>query len=101
MEECLDVLMLLAQTEGILLDPVSSGKMMAGFLAQQAAGRWSTNHRILLLHSGGVPTLFAYAKELHEQLRKFRVDVLSQRGEDALSYILEDTSLRTEKGRNR
>ena len=32
-EACLDAIMLMAQTEGILLDPVYSGKMMAGFLA--------------------------------------------------------------------
>jgi D-cysteine desulfhydrase len=76
-EACLDAIMLMAQTEGILLDPVYSGKMMAGFLAHRAAGRWSANHRILLLHSGGVPALFAYAKELHEHFKKRGVDVFS------------------------
>jgi len=75
-EECLDAIMLMAQTEGILLDPVYSGKMMAGFLAHQAAGRWSTGQRILLLHSGGVPALFAYAKELNSHLQKRGVDVV-------------------------
>ena len=76
-EECLDAIMLMAQTEGILLDPVYSGKMMAGFLAHQAAGRWSTGQRILLLHSGGVPALFAYSKELNSHLQKRGVDVVS------------------------
>ncbi len=76
-EECLDAIMLMAQTEGILLDPVYSGKMMAGFLAHQAAGRWSTRHHILLLHSGGVPALFAYAKELQAHLNKRGVDIVS------------------------
>lgn len=76
-EECFDAIMLMAQTEGILLDPVYSGKMMAGFLAHHAAGRWSPRHDILLLHSGGVPALFAYAKELQMHLKKRGVDLLS------------------------
>jgi 1-aminocyclopropane-1-carboxylate deaminase/D-cysteine desulfhydrase-like pyridoxal-dependent ACC family enzyme len=74
-EDCLDAIMLMAQTEGILLDPVYSGKMMAGFLAHQAAGRWSTGQHILLLHSGGVPALFAYSKELSMHLQKRGVDI--------------------------
>lgn len=69
-EECLDALLLMAQTEGILLDPVYSGKMMAGFLAHHAAGRWSSGQHILLLHSGGVPALFAYSRELRAHLHK-------------------------------
>jgi D-cysteine desulfhydrase family pyridoxal phosphate-dependent enzyme len=75
-EECLDAIMLMAQTEGILLDPVYSGKMLAGFLAHQAAGRWSAGKRILLVHSGGVPALFAYAKELRAHLQKRGVDIV-------------------------
>lgn len=69
-EECLDAIMLMAQTEGILLDPVYSGKVLAGLLAHQAAGRWSSGQHILLLHSGGVPALFAYAGELRAHLQK-------------------------------
>ena len=76
-EACLDAIMLMAQTEGILLDPVYSGKMMAGFLAHLAAGRWSSEQHILLLHSGGIPAIFAYHKELSAHLRKRGVDLPS------------------------
>ena len=76
-EACLDAIMLMAQTEGILLDPVYSGKMMAGFLAHHAAGRWSSGQHILLLHSGGIAALFAYHKELSAHLKKRGVDILS------------------------
>lgn len=69
-EACLDAISLLAQTEGILLDPVYSGKVAAGFLAQHAAGRWSPGQQILLLHSGGVPALFAYHEEIKAYLNK-------------------------------
>lgn len=80
-EACLDAIMLMAQTEGILLDPVYSGKMMSGFLAHLAAGRWSSEQHILLLHSGGVPALFAYHKELRAHLKKRGVDILSSAAE--------------------
>ena len=69
-EACLDAIVLMAQTEGILLDPVYSGKMASGFLAHCAAGRWSPNQHVLLLHSGGVPALFAYHAEIKSHLIK-------------------------------
>src|SRR5712691_9950942 len=66
----LDAIVLMAQTEGILLDPVYSGKMMSGFLAQHAAGRWPSGSQVLLLHSGGTPALFAYHGEIKAHLSK-------------------------------
>jgi D-cysteine desulfhydrase len=58
--ECLEAITTLARTEGVLMDPVYTGKMCAGFLAHQAQGRWRDGHRVLMLHTGGVPALFAY-----------------------------------------
>ncbi len=69
-EACLDAIMTMAQVEGILLDPVYSGKMFSGFLAHQKEGRWQKKHRILLLHSGGIPALFAYHHKIEAHLRK-------------------------------
>ena len=60
----------MASTEGILLDPVYSGKVCSGFLAHAAAGRWPTGRHILMLHSGGVPALFAYHEVIEAHLRK-------------------------------
>ena len=74
-EACLDAIQLLAQTEGILLDPVYSGKMASGFLTHHAAGRWSPDNHILLLHSGGTPALFAYHAEIKAHLSKRGADV--------------------------
>lgn len=74
-EACLDAILLLARTEGILLDPVYSGKTTSGFLAHQAAGRWSEGQKVLLLHSGGAPALFAYHAELKAHLRKRGVSI--------------------------
>lgn len=69
-EACLDAILLVARTEGILLDPVYSGKVAAGFLAHHAAGRWSPGQRVLLVHSGGIPALFAYHREIQAHLEK-------------------------------
>jgi 1-aminocyclopropane-1-carboxylate deaminase/D-cysteine desulfhydrase-like pyridoxal-dependent ACC family enzyme len=69
-EASLDAIQFMAETEGILLDPVYSGKMMSGFLAQHTAGRWSPGCQILLLHSGGTPALFAYHTEIKAHLSK-------------------------------
>ena len=69
-EASLDAILLMAETEGILLDPVYSGKTFAGFLNHHANGRWGANDHVMLVHSGGVPALFAYHKELEAHLRK-------------------------------
>lgn len=54
----------MAQTEGILLDPVYSGKTFAGLLDLVATGHIGTGKRVLLLHTGGQAALFAYQPEL-------------------------------------
>jgi D-cysteine desulfhydrase family pyridoxal phosphate-dependent enzyme len=69
-EACLDAIQLVAQTEGILLDPVYSGKVMSGFLAHASAGRWPPGSQMLFLHSGGTPALFAYHAEIRDHLSK-------------------------------
>ena len=67
-EACLDAILLMAETEGILLDPVYSGKVFAGLCAHQAEGRYRPAQRILMLHSGGIPALFAYHEEIRTHL---------------------------------
>lgn len=51
---------LLARTEGILLDPVYTGKVMAGLIDQLRRGRWQRGQKLLFLHTGGAPALHAY-----------------------------------------
>ena len=47
-----------AQTEGLLLDPVYTGKAMAEVL--RAAGSGDENSNYVFVHTGGTPALFAY-----------------------------------------
>ncbi len=50
---------LLARTEGILLDPVYTGKAMAGLLDLLEKGGLGGAEAVVFLHTGGVPALFA------------------------------------------
>lgn len=51
---------LLAQLEGILLDPVYTGKAMAGLIDDITQKRFKDEGPILFVHTGGAPALFAY-----------------------------------------
>ncbi|PKQ09016.1 MAG: D-cysteine desulfhydrase [Alphaproteobacteria bacterium HGW-Alphaproteobacteria-12] len=54
---------LVARTEGVLLDPVYTGKGMAGFIAGVLSGRYADKEAAIFLHTGGMPGLFAYEEE--------------------------------------
>lgn len=59
-DEMAEAVKLLAQTEGILLDPVYSGKTMAGLIDLVRQGAFPKGSNLLFLHTGGSPALFAY-----------------------------------------
>ncbi|MBN8510256.1 MAG: D-cysteine desulfhydrase [Burkholderiales bacterium] len=50
----------LARCEALLLDPVYTGKTMAGLIGLARAGFFVPGERLLYLHTGGLPSLFAY-----------------------------------------
>ena len=49
----------LARLEGILLDPVYTGKAWAGMLKLLEQGYFDHDHNILFVHTGGAAALFA------------------------------------------
>ena len=61
---CLDAIRLAARTEGLLLDPVYTGKAMAGLIDLVHLGRWRDGQTVVFWHTGGQPALFAYAEAL-------------------------------------
>ncbi len=67
-DACLDAILRMASTEGILLDPVYSGKVFAGLCGHQAEGRWPAGAPVVMVHSGGTPALFAYQDALAAHL---------------------------------
>ena len=57
---------LAAETEGILLDPVYTGKAMAGLIDYAKRGAVGAGETVVFVHTGGLPLIFAYAEELTE-----------------------------------
>jgi D-cysteine desulfhydrase family pyridoxal phosphate-dependent enzyme len=58
-EACREALDLTARLEGLILDPVYTGKAMAGLIAARREGRIAADSRTVFLHTGGMPALFA------------------------------------------
>ena len=60
----IEAVQLLAREEGILLDPVYSGKGMAGLIDLVRKGYFSKDENVVFLHTGGAAALFAYRNNL-------------------------------------
>jgi D-cysteine desulfhydrase family pyridoxal phosphate-dependent enzyme len=58
-DACREALDLAARCEGLVLDPVYSGKGMAGLVAAVRAGRGPADGQVVFLHTGGLPALFS------------------------------------------
>jgi 1-aminocyclopropane-1-carboxylate deaminase/D-cysteine desulfhydrase-like pyridoxal-dependent ACC family enzyme len=54
----------MATLEGILLDPVYTGRAMGALIDLIHKNEFSKNDSILFWHTGGGPALFSYAKKL-------------------------------------
>lgn len=65
-EAMVEAVRLLARTEAVLLDPVYTGKAMAGLIDLVRNGHWAASDNILFVHTGGAPALFAYEDVLDE-----------------------------------
>ncbi len=61
---CIDAIKTLARSEGILLDPVYTGKAMAALIDHVRTGMIDPGETVIFLHTGGAPGLFAAVDEL-------------------------------------
>jgi len=59
-EKMVEAVQMLARTEAILLDPVYTGKIMAGLIGLVRQGFFKPGENVLFLHTGGLPSLHAY-----------------------------------------
>ena len=59
-----EAVLMLARYEGLLFDPVYSGKALAGMIDYIRKGRFGKGQSIVFLHTGGSAGLFAYADTL-------------------------------------
>lgn len=55
---------LFARTEGILLDPVYTGKAASGLIALVREGAFKRDENVLFLHTGGSPAIYEYQTEV-------------------------------------
>ncbi|HSK10248.1 MAG TPA: pyridoxal-phosphate dependent enzyme, partial [Vicinamibacterales bacterium] len=62
--EMVEAVQMLARVEGILLDPVYTGKAMAGLIALVRRGEFKAGQSVLFVHTGGAPALYAYQNVL-------------------------------------
>jgi D-cysteine desulfhydrase family pyridoxal phosphate-dependent enzyme len=60
---CVEAIRLLACLEGILLDPVYTGKAMAGMIDHIRRGDIDPGETVVFLHTGGTPALFAHVDD--------------------------------------
>jgi 1-aminocyclopropane-1-carboxylate deaminase/D-cysteine desulfhydrase-like pyridoxal-dependent ACC family enzyme len=67
-QKTFEAISLLASKEGILLDPIYTGKAFTGLLARLSQGFFPPNSSVLFLHTGGVINLFSYKEELSNSL---------------------------------
>ena len=60
-------IIILAQMEGILLDPVYTGKAFAGLLDLVLNQTFSPDEHVIFLHTGGLPALWAHERQLQQE----------------------------------
>lgn len=62
--ESREAVLLVARQEGLVLDPVYSGKTFGALIEHVRKGMYSKDQTVVFVHTGGTPALFAYANEL-------------------------------------
>ena len=62
----LDAINLIARREGLLFDPVYSGKGLAGMIGLAGQNFFESDKDVIFLHTGGAAALFAYGNQLAE-----------------------------------
>ncbi len=68
-EEMIEAVKLLARKEGIILDPVYSGKAFAGMVDLIKKGYFDKSKAVVFIHTGGTPALFVYSDSFREYIQ--------------------------------
>lgn len=55
-----EAITLAGRLEALVLDPVYTGKALAGLISMVQEGRWSKSENVVFIHTGGTPAVFAY-----------------------------------------
>lgn len=74
-QEGIEAIKLVAEKEGIFLDPVYTGKGMSGLIDHIRQGKIKRGEKIIFLHTGGFPALFPYSEKFNlENKVKIRIE---------------------------
>ncbi|MCH8333429.1 pyridoxal-phosphate dependent enzyme, partial [Candidatus Sumerlaeota bacterium] len=68
-DSVVEALSLAARDEGLILDPVYTAKAMAGCIERARDSSETQGRRLLFVHTGGQPALFAYERALTEAFK--------------------------------
>jgi len=63
-EPCIEAIRMVAELEGIILDPIYTGKVMAAIIDHARNNKFKEDDTVLFMHTGGLPELFNFADEL-------------------------------------
>lgn len=63
-EEGFQAIELLAKTEGVILDPIYTGKCFAALLSHIRSGLVPQEANVVFVHTGGTPAIFSFADEI-------------------------------------
>ncbi len=75
-EAVLSALLVAARTEGLILDPIYTGRALAGLVSAVVDGQIQPGERTVLLHTGGLPGLFGHPATVSraaEQVTEFHL----------------------------
>jgi D-cysteine desulfhydrase/L-cysteate sulfo-lyase len=59
-EAAVEATRLFARTEGVILDPIYTGKAAAGMIAHVREGRYKPDDVLVFVHTGGMPAIFTW-----------------------------------------
>jgi 1-aminocyclopropane-1-carboxylate deaminase/D-cysteine desulfhydrase-like pyridoxal-dependent ACC family enzyme len=64
----LEAMRVAARLEGLILDPIYTGKAMAGLIDHARRGRLGPQSNVVFVHTGGLPSIFAFKDEILQSL---------------------------------
>ena len=64
----IEALRMAAELEGLILDPVYTAKVLGGLIGEVRAGRIAKGSKVVFIHTGGTPGVFAYQNKVTEFL---------------------------------
>jgi len=60
-----EAICLMARTEGLLVDPIYTGRALGGLIDLVRTGKIDSSESVLFWHTGGMPALYAFAQTLN------------------------------------